>query len=231
MNAELIKVYRSEWKYYISLSEYQYLRAVLDNLLTRDPNMGERGEYFIRSLYFDSIDNYDYLTKLYGVRDRKKIRLRIYDTDTDKVKLEVKNRRGSYMLKESLTISRDDALRMIGGDYSVLEGYEDALATKVYGIMTSRSYVPKTIVDYEREAFVYPEHNARITFDKNIRAAAGDRLFDRELCTCPLIREPMMVLEVKYDQVLPGYIKDAISSATLLNSSVSKYCMARELLG
>ena len=41
----------------------------------------------------------------------------------------------------------------------------------------------------------------------------------------------LMVLEVKYDQMLPGYIKEVISTARILNSSVSKYCMARELLG
>ncbi len=231
MAETLLNVYRSEWKYYISLSEYYYLRGLLQNIMTPDPNMGARGEYYIRSLYFDSVDNIDYMNKVAGIENRKKIRLRIYDTDSQKVKLEVKNRYNSYMQKESLSITRDDALRIIDGDFDVLEGFEANVSRKVKNIMVDNVYTPKVIVDYEREAFIYPEHNVRITFDKNIRAAFSDRLFDPNLLMTPVITEPMMVLEVKYDQMLPEYIKNAISTARILNSSVSKYCMARELLG
>ncbi len=231
MSDGLLKVYRSEWKFYLSLGEYHYLKGLLENVMTKDPNMKEKGEYYIRSLYFDSVDNIDYMTKLSGVENRKKIRLRIYDTDTQKVKLEIKNRYNSYMLKESLTISKDEALELIKGNFPVLDGYDREAAKKAENIMAGGLYSPKTIVDYEREAYIYPEHNVRVTFDKNIRACATDDLFGKNLCMTPLIREPIMVLEVKYDRVLPEYIKNAISTARLLNSSISKYCMARELLG
>lgn len=231
MAETLLNVYRSEWKYYISLYEYHYLRGMLQNIMTPDPNMGERGEYYIRSLYFDSVDNIDYMNKVAGLENRKKIRLRIYDTEAAKVKLEVKNRFNSYMLKESLSITREDAGRIIAGDYEALDGYDKSVAQKVKNTMADMVYTPKVIVDYEREAFVYPEHNVRVTFDKNIRAAFSDRLFDPDLLMTPVITEPLMVLEVKYDQMLPGFIKEAISTARILNSSVSKYCMARELLG
>lgn len=231
MGGEISKVYRSEWKYYIGLSEYHYLRELLQNVMAPDPNMGAKGEYYIRSLYFDSFDNVDYFTKLAGIENRKKIRLRIYDTGTEKVKLEVKNRYNQHMLKESITISRRDALGIISGNTGLLDEYDNNVAGKVKTIMQNRLYSPKVIVDYEREAFVYPEHNVRVTFDKNIRAAFSDRLFDEKLAMTPVIREPVMVLEVKFDQLLPDYIKNAVSTARLLNSSISKYCMARELLG
>ena len=231
MSEELLKVYRSEWKYYISLGEYFYLKELLENIMTKDPNMKKTGQYYIRSLYFDSLDNIDYMTKINGVENRKKIRLRIYDTDTDKVKLEIKNRSNSYMLKESLTIGRDDALSMIHGDFGVLDHYDSEVARKARNIMTAGLYNPKVIVDYDREAYIYPEHNVRVTFDKSIRAVCSDAIFEKNLAMTPLIREPVMVLEVKYDKILPEYLKKAISSARLLNSSISKYCMARELLG
>ncbi|MBP3817035.1 MAG: polyphosphate polymerase domain-containing protein [Butyrivibrio sp.] len=231
MGEVLVNVYRSEWKFYISLSEYYYLKSMLELVMTPDPNMGDRGEYYIRSLYFDSVDNMDYMTKMAGVENRKKIRLRIYDTSDDNVKLEVKNRYNSYMLKESLVIPKPDALCLINGEFEVLDKYEKKTAKKVRNLMENYIYSPKTIVDYEREAFIYPEHNVRVTFDKNIRGAASDSLFDPCLGMTPLLREPVMVLEVKYNQVLPRFIKDAISSGRLLNSSISKYCMARELLG
>jgi hypothetical protein len=231
MGDSVLNVYRSEWKFYISLQEYYYLKDLLGGTMTPDPNMGEKGQYYIRSLYFDSVDNIDYMTKMAGVEMRKKIRIRIYDTASDKAKLEIKNRYNSYMLKESLSIDRGQAESLINGDFSVLCQHDSPVALKAGNIMEGGLYSPKTIVDYEREAFIYPEHNVRITFDKNIRAAASDRLYDRDLPMTPLIREPVMVLEVKYDQMLPHFIKDAISSAMLLNSSISKYCMARQQLG
>lgn len=231
MSESVLNVYRSEWKFYISLGEYHYLKGMLGSIMTPDMYMGDRGEYYIRSLYFDSVDNIDYVTKLAGIERRKKIRIRIYDTESEKAKLEIKNRFNSYMLKESLSIKREDVCGLISGDYSVLDKYDSTVAGKAKNIMAGGLYSPKTVVDYEREAFTYPEHNVRVTFDKNIRAAASDRIYDSNLPMTPLLREPVMVLEVKYDQVLPQFIKDAISTARLLNSSVSKYCMARELVG
>lgn len=230
-NDSLFNVYRSEWKFYINKAEYYYLRDILKNIMTLDPNMGERGEYYIRSLYFDSADNIDYTTKVMGLERRKKIRLRIYGCDDRKVKLEVKNRYNSYMLKESLVITKEDAQEIIKGNFDVLMKYDKPVAMKVKNIMETGYYTPKVIVDYEREAFIYPEHNVRVTFDKNVRAITSDELFSDELGAVPLVREPVTILEVKYDQMLPEYIRDAISSAGLLKSSISKYCMAREMLG
>ncbi len=208
-----------------------YLKDILSNIMTKDQNMGDKGEYFIRSLYFDSVDNIDYCTKMAGTENRKKIRLRIYSTDADKVKLEIKNRYSAYMLKQSLTMKRDDAERMVDGNYAVLSKYDSVVARKALMEMSNHLYSPKVIVDYEREAFIYPEHNVRITFDKHIRGSTIKRLFDPDIGMVPLIQDELMVLEVKYNQILPHFIKNAISSAGIMNSSVSKYCMAREALG
>lgn len=231
MDGTIYNVKRCEWKFYISLSEYYYLKELLKCVMVPDPNMGDKGEYFIRSLYFDSADNGDYMAKIAGLEMRKKIRLRIYDTGDRRVKLEVKNRFNAYMLKESLVISKEEALRMISGDVDFLEDYHEPVGEKVKNLVRNNLYTPKVIVDYEREAFIHPEHNVRVTFDKNIRAAASDRLFDPGLLMTPLIREPLMVLEVKYDRMLPDYIKNAVSTARLLASSISKYCLAREQMG
>lgn len=230
-DSNLLNVYRNEWKFYLNKTEYLYLRDILSKIMPLDPNMGDKGEYFIRSLYFDSVDNIDYVTKMMGIERRKKIRFRIYDTNSSKVKMEVKNRYNQYMLKESLSISKADTLSLIEGNYEVLEHYEQNVARKVMNIMKMGGYSPKILVDYEREAFIYPEHNVRITFDKNIRAKVTSDLFNDSLDMVHLIHEPVTVLEVKYNQILPKYIKDVISSADLLQSSISKYCMARELLG
>ena len=48
---------RHELKYFISDSAYYQLRSLLTPVLHRDRHANARGEYFIRSLYFD--DAYD----------------------------------------------------------------------------------------------------------------------------------------------------------------------------
>lgn len=84
-------VNRRELKYAISEFDYYKINDLLKQILTPDSNNGNYG-YRIRSLYFDSVDNCDYYAKIHGEEVRKKIRLRIYDTSCQWVKLEIKRK-------------------------------------------------------------------------------------------------------------------------------------------
>lgn len=231
MKDDIQIVKRHEHKYYINYAEYYYLKQLLQTIMEPDLYAKENGEYYIRSLYFDSVDNTDYYTKLAGIENRKKVRLRIYDLDTDKVKLEVKNRFNTSMSKESLTISREEAVKMIGTDASFLDKYSEKPAIRVKNYMINHLYSPKVIVDYEREAFVDNGLGVRVTFDKNIRCAYSDNMFDKTLGLIPVFRDPVMILEIKFNRVLPDHISNVICTGRALNSSISKYCMARGLVG
>ena len=57
-----IKVYRSELKYLISIKEYYYLRNIFKAVLTKD-EYGVKGDYWIRSLYLDTLYDNDYIEK------------------------------------------------------------------------------------------------------------------------------------------------------------------------
>ena len=231
MRDDVYVVNRHELKYYVSISEYYYLKQLLQTIMEPDLNANDNGEYYIRSLYFDSVDNMDYYTKLAGIENRKKIRLRIYNTDTDKVKLEVKNKFNTSIKKESLIIDRDEAVKLINTDTTFLDKYNEKVSTSVKNYMTNHLYFPKVIVDYEREAFVDKEHGVRITFDKNVRCTYSDRLFDKTLGLIPISQNSIFILEVKYNELLPNVIKKMLCTGRVLNSSISKYCMARELVG
>lgn len=229
-NREFDKVYRNELKYYINFRDYKYLINSLDKFMYKDKNGDKNNEYFIRSLYFDSILNGDFHDKIIGVMDRKKIRLRIYDFNQKKVKLEIKNKYSSYMLKETASISRDDCIELINGNTEVLLKYNDEVLRKAYYFMIKDYYKPAVIVDYEREAYTYPIQNIRITFDKNIRASIGDfDIFKHDINTASVFNEPTMILEVKYNRFLPSFIKDILSSVGASSSSISKYCKGRLL--
>ena len=83
---------------------------------------------------------------------------------------------------------------------------------------------PKTIVDYTREAYIYPLGNVRITFDKSIRTGLHSTdLFNPNVPTVEVINSNFIVLEVKWDEYLPQAIHDIIQVRERRATSISKY--------
>lgn len=228
---KIVKIYRHELKFLLSQMEYEHLKRLLGALLIKDQYTKAGGDYYIRSLYFDTPENKDYYDKLIGVPQRRKIRLRIYDTSTDKVKLEIKNKENNYSIKETATISREDAQSLIKGNNRVLAEYDNDISKKAYYNIISYRYMPKVVVDYEREAYLLPIENVRITFDKKVRAFKGNALFDEGNAFMSVLASEYVILEVKYDKYLPAYIKNMLSAVNMQRMSISKYCMAREIVG
>ena len=222
------KVYREEKKFLISIEDFLKMSHYLDGLLMQDEHNGTFG-YKIRSLYFDTAYDNDYFEKLDGVELRRKIRLRIYDPAAKTAKLEMKQKQGPYQLKRSLTISREDAERLIQCDYSPLLKYEDDFAAECYALMHMKMYRPKTIVEYNRKAFIAKENKIRVTFDNNIVSTETDmNLFSPNLNMYPVLDKFSVVLEVKFNGFLLDYIKDMIASVDRNELSVSKYMLARQ---
>ena len=231
MENKIVKIYRHELKFLLSQMEYEHLKRLLGALLIKDQYTKAGCDYYIRSLYFDTSENKDYYDKLIGVPQRRKIRLRIYDTSTDKVKLEIKNKENNYSIKETATISREDAQLLIKGNNRVLAEYNNDISKKAYFNIISYGYMPKIVVDYEREAYLLPIENIRITFDKNVRAFKGNGLFEEQNAFLGILAPEYVILEVKYDKYLPVYIKNMLSAINMQRMSISKYCMAREIVG
>ncbi|WP_066506487.1 polyphosphate polymerase domain-containing protein [Abyssisolibacter fermentans] len=224
------RVYRNEIKFYIDNHGYMHLSKLLSKTLSLDKNSGSNNEYWIRSLYFDSMYDRDYFDKVVGSQNRKKIRLRIYDIAQEKVKLEIKNKFDQYMLKESVTIGRQDAIDLIKGNKEVLLKYNNKTANRVYYFMNKEFYQPKVIVDYKREAYTCPVQDIRITFDKDIRTTITDfNIFDDKLNTIPIFKQHTMVMEVKYNRFLPDWIKDMLSNINGDKCAISKYCLSRNI--
>ena len=106
---EILKTFRHEYKDVIPYGDMLELRNKLDKVLTLD-----RGKpYFVRSIYFDSPDDVDYYDKQGGEMIRKKLRLRIYDIDSDLAKIEIKGKYDYHQLKESLVINKEMAKKII----------------------------------------------------------------------------------------------------------------------
>lgn len=222
------KVYREEKKFLINIEDFLKTSHYLDGLLMQDDHNGTFG-YRIRSLYFDTAYDNDYFEKLDGVELRRKIRLRIYDPAATTAKLEMKQKQGPYQLKRSLTISREDAERLIACDYTPLLKYEDDFAAECYALMQMKMYRPKTIVEYNRKAYIAKENKIRVTFDNNIVATETNfDLFSPHLNMYPVLDKFAVVLEVKFNGFLLDYIRDMLVGIDRNELSVSKYMLARQ---
>lgn len=224
--------YRTEMKYRISRQEYAYLREILSAAMQPDPHSGPSGEYTIRSLYFDTPGNRNFHEKENGYLERRKIRLRAYSPDAAVWKLEIKNRNNAGILKQGCTIPRDAAVSLIAGNVQPLLSSSSPVSNMVYSLFKQEPYRPAILIDYEREAYVLPVFNVRITFDKNIRASV--RTADLGLSTdrfVPLLPRESYILEVKFTGMLPSYLRRMLGTVHAVPMSVSKYCLCRSLLG
>lgn len=221
---ETLKTFRHEYKFVIPYEEMLSLRQKLDELLTLD-----RGNsYIVRSLYLDSYDDKDYYDKLNGEIYRKKIRLRIYDTTSDKVKLEIKAKYDYHQLKESLVISKKDANEIINGNYEFLLNYDNEVAEKIYLIL-KEGYKPKVIIEYDRLAYITTT-TTRITFDYNIKKSTDfENFFTDNINYVDLVDGKDVVLEVKFDRFLEPYISKVLEKYISRYQSVSKYMMGRNI--
>lgn len=223
-----LKVQRHELKFYISRSDYEYARHILGVLMEKDLREGDDRGYFIRSLYFDDAADSSVEEKLDGVEKRDKYRLRIYDFDQDWAKLERKRKDNHFVKKTSVRVTRDEALRMMDGDYEFLLEKEGDDAKAIYFDLKRKYFSPAVIVDYIRDVYIMDYNEIRITFDKRIRASTYDlNLFDENVRTHPLQRDDVIIMEVKFNNFLPSWFKNFLKFESITSSAISKYCQSR----
>lgn len=222
----MISVFRRELKYVMSYADSIRLQNELEALLSLDRH-SEKGYYKVRSLYFDSWNDKDFLQKYDGVDRRRKIRLRIYDTEQENAKFEIKEKEGAYQRKDSLLVSREDACRYMTGEYATLLNYSGETASRLYSLLMLGAYQPASIIEYERRAYVYGEFNTRITFDRNVKASEFYLdLYETDIPYIPVCTD-CVILEVKYNGELLQSIKSILGKYCLTNVSMSKYSMGR----
>ncbi|MNI06396.1 VTC domain protein [compost metagenome] len=220
---------RHELKYYISHNEYEGLRKRIRPLLPLDRNsIGDQG-YHIRSLYFDDIHENALFDKNNGIFQRKKYRIRIYNVSDKVIKLERKSKFNEYVAKESISLTREQVDRLLGGDSEWLRGLNQQLAQDFYWDLKQGIMKPSVIVDYIREAYIESISDTRITFDKELASGLhANNLFDDQLATWQAVEGPKMILEVKFNQYLPASIRELLQMSAHQRSTISKYVLCKE---
>ncbi len=224
-----LKTFRHELKYYINFIEYHKLRSRLEKVLKRDSYSGVDGHYHIRSLYFDDENNSSLFEKQAGILTRKKFRIRIYNLSDKVIKLEKKERVGNFIRKESATLNSDDCSSIINGDVDFLKDSTNSLLRQLFIQIKHNNFRPNVLVDYLREAYISDISNIRITFDKDLRnGLTNTDLFSKSVPMILSLDEPWMILEVKFDNFLPDYIKNILQLRSQQRYAISKFAICKK---
>ena len=204
------------------------LQSRMEAALRSDVNEGGSDGYRISSLYFDDIRDSCLQDTVDGVNRRNKYRIRIYNDSLDVIKLEVKSKKNNRIQKRSKTISKAQMESLMRG-----ECIEDGASAKdpatLFNLaIRTQGLRPKVIVTYERKAYVYEPGNVRITLDRNVRASSRVEAFGEKNISYDFLLEYDKVLEVKYDELIPGFLLQLLELGNMQQSAYSKYQLCRE---
>ena len=220
-------IYRNEIKHVITPGDKAAICAGMRAIAQLDPHAREKGYYRIRSLYFDNLYDKALMEKIDGVSEREKFRIRYYDGDLSLIHLEKKVKRGGLGYKISETINREEAQKIVSGDTDWMATSGRGLLIELYSKMKSQCLRPQTIVDYDRIPFVYGPGNVRVTIDENIRTGLrGTDFLNPDCITIPAAQNTI-ILEVKWDEFLPGIIRRAVQVKGRRSTAFSKYGVCR----
>jgi len=218
--------FRHEQKYICSLKQLEALKEVLSSVMSCDRFASDQG-YLVSSLYFDTQNDRFLSESINGFSYRQKYRIRSYNGDTEKLKLECKEAFFHMKRKKFISLKIGDAERLIAGEIckntDIFEGFNYLKKTELLQ--------PKIVINYNRRAFVDPDFNIRITLDQNINVSDDvDSFLKSQNLFQPAMDSHFGILEVKFDTFLPGYIKEILKFEDLEQKSFSKYAAGRVAL-
>ncbi len=235
---------RFELKYIISEQCAHGIRDFVSNHLEADEHArpGPDPSYPVNSLYLDTPSLLLFGQTVEGIKNRFKLRIRFYDGKPDAPAfLEIKRRVTDVICKERAAISREGVERLLDGkwpgpEYLMGKNGNPVASSALHNFCNLCQTInagPCVYVCYMREAYVSPNSNqVRVTFDRGL---FGSR-FDRQTCLIPPKdggRPEIggVVLELKFTDRFPPWMKDLVQAFNLQRCSMPKYIKCISKLG
>jgi hypothetical protein len=233
---------RYEYKYYVPYTDLPMLRDMILPFVNPDKHAVGRPEntYTVRSIYYDTPHLIFYKEKVEGLRFRKKVRIRGYNREEDNniVFMEIKRKIEIPLRKNRVPVSFQEAQDLIAGKIEIEDlnlnlkkfPYAQDDARKFLYHYYGRNLRPVVLVIYEREPYLSKtDPTIRVTFDKHLRSAAFPRLAD--LYNEKGIRyafKDKFILEVKFNDHYPAWMKPLIGYLGVRQKSASKYVISMD---
>lgn len=225
---------RFEFKYLLPARLTDRLIPSLRHYMDWDPYAlnGERKSYMVNSLYFDSRNFRNYYQKIDGLKKRKKFRIRYYGNELNSstnVFLEYKRKDDMVVKKDRVMISWEEVNEVIkrNGKLKDIEKRDDDFARELKYDLISYGMKPKVWVGYWRKPLIGKnDSNIRVTFDYGLKAErCGGMVF--KVAERKIFPE-YLIMEIKYNRIMPWWLHDLIKKFQLQRGAHSKYCYGVE---
>ena len=219
---------RFERKYRCSYPQYYALKNALHPYLTQDlyTARANTSRYLVRSIYYDTFDYQIFLEKVGGHSSRAKYRIRTYGdslAESPDIRVEIKLRQANLTQKFGSFIRITDYQHFLR--YRHWPNPDDPVLQEFERNTHLKDLAPKVLVEYQREGFYTKDgKEIRITFDHDLRTAASRNLFPAQVFWHNHL-EPKVVLEIKHQEILPGWLTDIIRQHGLKIVANSKYAL------
>ena len=179
--------------------------------------------YIVSSVYLDSVNLALYRETLEGNCDREKLRVRSYPSvklgKDVPVFLEVKRRRNRVVEKVRASVDSAFAKALLSGEEVTVRQPDVA---EFVAIKQRRGLGPVVRVDYNRQAYVGAfGDGARLTLDRALRGSLPSDLWVRGGGW--LVEDRSVILELKFNGALPGWMQQLVRRFDLDRRSYSKY--------
>lgn len=225
--------WRHEIKYLCWETQIPIIQNKVHVFCDRDAHGDQEGQYLIRSLYFDDLNDTSYYENEMGTDCRQKYRIRTYNGNGDHLTLERKSKYNGMTWKEGAAFPREFCEDILQGTWICPDlALQPPLLQQFYLEYRTNLLRPKIIVEYRRTPYVYSAGNVRITFDRDISASGDIESFlEPDLFSRPIMPAGQHLLEVKYDTLIPDFIYNAISGERMRQTTFSKYYLCRKIYG
>jgi SPX domain protein involved in polyphosphate accumulation len=230
------KFNRFELKYLITLKQAEQFKSALRDYLLPDEHGNHNGRYELANLYYDSPDLRCYWEKMDGVKCRRKLRLRHYETgdvftDETPVFLEIKQRIDRVTQKRRVILPYYEAVRLCNDRQMPDHAPEDeATIGEIYAFLWQYNLRPASIVRYKRQAFIGTEYDIglRVTFDTSLTAQAHPLRLHETASDIPILGANWVVMEIKVNERIPYWLSELVAAHNLQVNRISKYCRSIE---
>ncbi|MDD2807022.1 MAG: polyphosphate polymerase domain-containing protein [Patescibacteria group bacterium] len=227
---------RFEFKYQVPLDFVDGIIPELLKYMEFDSyaKLAKDNLYDVASLYFDTAGYGCYFDKIDGQKTRKKLRVRFYDfklnPDTP-VFLEIKRKYDNVVIKDRINLDYETYHKMVELGESrnlVFAGQNEETFSEFFWLKDSNGMRPQNVVVYSRKALISKvDPGFRVTIDTNIRTHQAN--FLRDFGIDQTVFPGVAIIEVKFNNVMPFWFHDIITTYGLEQRPFSKYCNSLEV--
>ncbi len=222
---------RFEFKYYLPHNTADKIIPALLNYMDWDPYIkNSHNDYYqVNSLYFDSPDYGCFADKESGIADRKKLRFRFYEPlqPASPIFLEIKRKKDALIIKDRIKLTSEFGASVNLDNYlkSLYDNDKDnKFLRELIWFKKRNNLRPKLFISYCRKALMSKvDPRFRLTFDYNIKTALINNLAEPPARKLLSVYPYAVVLELKYNNILPNWFHHIIQKFQLQRLAYSKY--------